>query len=440
MFKLGIVGHPDTLQTVGKLVDEYFDDVEVLSVQFGNDAVMSDVINQIAELQTRCQGILYSRKDPYLLVSSQLHHTVPVRYVDIDSSHLLISVLAAHVKYGFVPSEISVDSFDSVTVRSALDSVGIASKRVQVRVVAFPEGQEGLVDATLQQHICNHEAGSDLCITNVTDVYQSLLALDVPATLISPTTESFVHEIRNLMLRHQIRTKNTTSLAIVHIRLQYKSKYRYYGTMPIREVDDLSRAAKLIAVFAEEVDSAMFQLSRWEYLILCSWPLLENATDRFTDISLMQNIDLETTFDAAIGIGFGQTVKEAETNALSAVSETQTVTGTHAMVVTGEGAPLGPIKPRSERHPDQNMTEIRLEDIASATGLSIQILHRLYAVTRARNTSLFTSSQLASHLEISTRTANRITRKLLAHGYAAVEGKNLSQPHGRPARIIRLRL
>lgn len=439
MFKLGVIGHPDTVHVVRKLIDEYFDGVQILPVEFSNDADMIDVIARIADLQTNCHGILYSRKDPYLLASSQVHHSVPVRYVEIDSSHLLISLLAAHVKYGFVPREISIDSFDAHTARTALSSVGIGEKRVKLRAVTI-DGHERLVDATLQQHISNHKAGSELCVTNITDVHQSLLEIGIPATLISPTAESFIHEIRNLMLRHQVRAQHATSLAIMHIRLQYKSRYRYYGTMPIREVDDLSKAAKLIAVFAEEVDSAMFQLSRWEYLILCSWPLLESATDHFTDVSLMHNINMETTFDAAIGIGYGLTVKEAETNALTAVGQTLPIAGTHAIVVTGDGAPLGPIKPKSGHFPDKSIMEANLEDVANATGLSTQILNRIYAVTRARDTNLFTSSQLAKHLEISTRTVNRITRKLLEHGYAAIEGKDLTQSHGRPARVIRVRL
>ena len=333
MFNLGVVGHRDTVELVGRLVREYFDDVQVHGVPFGNDAVMRDVIDDIKALQDSCQGILYSRKDPYLIASAQVQHSVPVRYVEIDSSHLLISLLAAHVKYGELPGSLSVDYFDAETVRAALHSVGLDTERMNIRVVTVPTGHDGLVDATLEQHVSNHAAGAELCVTNITDVYRSLLGRGIPATLINPTNESFVHEIRNLMLRHQMRSRDSTSLAIMHIRLDYKKKYRYYATMPIREVDDLSQAAKLIAVFAEEVDSAMFQLSRWEYLILCSWPLLESATDRFSDIGLMNSLDRETTFDAAIAIGCGQTVKEAEMNALSAVWETQQVSGTHAIVV-----------------------------------------------------------------------------------------------------------
>ena len=41
-------------------------------------------------------------------------------------------------------------------------------------------------------------------------------------------------------------------------------------------------------------------------------------------------------------------------------------------------------------------------------------------------------------LGISRRTVNRIIQRLLDHRYAVIEGKDLTQPHGRPARVIRL--
>lgn len=439
IFRLGVVGHRDTLQTVAGIVDEYFDEVVVLPEEFGTDDDIDEVVMRIADLQTRCDGILYSRVDPYLLVSSRLHHAVPVRYVAVDRSHLLISVLAATVQFGSLPDHISVDSFDAQAVAAALQSVGIDEQRIVIRSVSADPSREGFVNATLQQHLGNVAAGARLCITNITAVQHALLERGVPSTLISPSVESFAHEIRNLMLRHRVQAQNSSGLAIVHVHLKYKEKYRYHGTMPIREVDDLSRVAKLIAVFAEEVDSAMFQLSRWEYLVLCSRQLLENATDRFTNIDLMRTITLETTFDAAISIGCGRTVKQAEANAFSALNEGLTLAGTYALVVTGAGEPLGPIKPKSERHPQPSTAEVNLARIAGETGVSTQMLDRIYELTRARNTSLFTSVELAGSLGVSTRTANRVLGRLMRHGYAAVEGKDLTQGFGRPARVVRLR-
>src|SRR5690606_21870956 len=249
--------------------------------------------------------------------------------------------------------------------------------RMTIRAVSVDPGRDGFVSATLQQHIGNVETGASLCITNITAVHHALLEQGVPSALISPSVESFVHEIRNLMLRHHVRTQDSSGLAIMHVHLKYKEKYRYHGTMPIREVDDLSRVAKLIAVFAEEVDSAMFQLSRWEYLVLCSRQLIENATDRFTDLGLMRSITQETTFDAAISIGCGQTVKQAEANAFTALNEGLTLAGTYALVVTGSGEPLGPIKPKSERHPDPSSAEVSLARIAGESGVSTQVLDRI---------------------------------------------------------------
>src|SRR5690625_7981852 len=92
--------------------------------------------------------------------------------------------------------------------------------------------------------------------------------------------------------------------------------------MPIREVDDLSSAAKLIAMFAEELDGAMFHLSRWEYVILCSRALLERATEQFVNIDLMRAINVSTAFDVSIASGCGQTIREADANALLATTET----------------------------------------------------------------------------------------------------------------------
>ena len=186
-----------------------------------------------------------------------------------------------------MPTDISIDSFDHLSAVEALTSVGIPKERVTIRTVTADIGRPGFVNAILMQHLSNHRDGAQLCITNVTDVHRTLRKKGVPTTLITPSTESYVHEIRNLLLRHRLRNQEASPLAIMHIRLQYKEKYRFYGEMPIREVDDLSSAAKLIAMFAEELDGAMFHLSRWEYVLLCNRAVLESATEQFVNIDLM---------------------------------------------------------------------------------------------------------------------------------------------------------
>ncbi len=439
-FKLGIVGHPDTLEMVSNLVKEYFDDVELYPVEFGNDDIIKDAIHRIADIQTFCDGILFSRRDPYLLISARLQHTVPVRYVEIDKSHLLISLLTAIVRYGIRPTNISIDTFDRTSTLEAFRTVGIPEEHLTIHTVTSDSGQSEMVNDILAQHVERHQNGAELCITNVTDVYRSLLAQNIPATIINPTTESFVHEIRNLMLRSRLKTQRMEQLAYMHIRLLYKEKYRFYGEMPIREIDELSNAAKLITMFADSMDGVVLCLSRWEYMILCNQLLLENATNQFVDIELMENITRGTVFDIVMSIGCGQTIKEARSNAILASHRSLTQRGTNTVVALSSEQIIGPISPKKDQFAEDSVTESRLEEIAGATHLGIGTLNRLYQAIHNRNSSLFTSVELAGTLGVTTRTVNRIIARLLDNRYASIAGKNLVKPKGRPARVIRLLL
>lgn len=441
-FKLGVVGHRETLDLVASLVKEYFNEVEVLTEEFGNDENITEAVERIARLQLECDGILYSRKDPYLLISGRLNHTVPVRYVEVDKSHLLISLFRATIRYGFQPTNVSIDTFDCQATAEALLTVGIPRDRLMLRpVTVAAEGDtKGFVKATLAQHLANYEDGAQLCVTNVTDVYNSLLSHNVPAALINPTVESFVHEIRNLILRYRLKSQNASPLSVLYARLRYKEKFRSYGMMPIREIDELDKAAKLVLVFAEKLDGAMFALSRWEYLLLCSRVLLEETTDHFTEIALVEHIDRDTVFDVSLSIGCGGTVREAHSNAILASNSAFMKKTSNTVVALSREQIIGPITPKSEHFAQDSLTETRLQEIARTAGLSANTVNRLYQATRRRNSSLFTSAELAEILEVSIRTSNRIIQRLTEQRYARVAGKNLVKPRGRPQRVIRLLL
>ena len=73
-FRLGVVGHKDTLDMVSELVKEYFDDVDVHGVEFGNDDKIAVLF--CGSLSFR-QGAMASLLSPGSLHahSGRLHHT-----------------------------------------------------------------------------------------------------------------------------------------------------------------------------------------------------------------------------------------------------------------------------------------------------------------------------------------------------------------------------
>ncbi len=152
----------------------------------------------------------------------------------------------------------------------------------------------------------------------------------------------------------------------------------------------------------------------------------------------MRNINLTTVFDVSLGIGCGRTIQEAEHNAMLATNHTLAHRGTNAFVALEPDQIIGPLRPKSEHFTAESTTDAKLTEIANDTGISTSVLHALYQATLTYNSYLFTTAELAEILEASTRTVNRMLERLLDHNYAIIEGKNLSQTRGRPARVIRL--
>ncbi len=71
-FRLCVVGHKETISLVTKIAREYFLDVEVQVIEFGNDINVDAVAGSIKRTMDFCDGILYSRRSPYFLMSAEI--------------------------------------------------------------------------------------------------------------------------------------------------------------------------------------------------------------------------------------------------------------------------------------------------------------------------------------------------------------------------------
>jgi hypothetical protein len=437
-FKLGVVGHKETFSLVQQIVHDYFNDIELFHVEFGTDDVVDDVVERIRLLMNNCDGMLYSRYDPYFLISSRLTHTIPVRYVAIDRSHLIASLLRGVIKYGISLTNISLDNFDLKNALEAFASVGVDTNTLKLRLITANINSPGFVRETLAQHIKNYEQGSELCVTNITSVFLELIEHGIPAVVINPSTESFIHEIRNLMLRHNLRVTAKTSIAVLAINIQYKERFQFYREMPLREIDEYASAAKLLNLFAEKNDGSVFSLSKSDYRIICHTSTLRSTTYDFTDISIMQGIVSDTAFEINIGIGLGKNVRESEINSLAALAQSKKQPGSNTHVMIDSQKILGPIVSQSYDLVPESGIDKKLISIAEITGISFHTIHHLYQNSHSRSVTLFTSADIAKVLNITPRSVNRIIGKLIDHGYATIVGRNIMSQKGRPSNMIKL--
>lgn len=437
-FRLGVVSHSDTYHFVETIVSEYFDSVEIRHIELSTDDNLDAAALRIVQAMPDCDGLLYSRYDPYLLVSGRLIHSIPARYVGIDSSHLIASLLRGIIQYHVELTDISIDNFGYKAAVAALESVGVHAGSVAIRTITADLNMKGFVHETLAQHIENHNRGSVLCVTNITAVCSALTEMGIPAVVINPSVESFVHEIRNLMLRSRLTLAPAGKYAAILVETQYKDRYRFYREMPLREIDEYAAVGKLVHVFAERLDGAVFTWPQGSYGIVCDSDTLSVATDGYSEIQLMRQITDSTAFDVKVGVGLGSNAAEAAANSRASLTRANEHRGSAAFIITKDQAVLGPIVSHSLSIEPDGAVDDRLIAVSTQSGIRFDTVHRLYQHSRLRQSILYTSTDLAGILGVTTRTANTIIGRLVDSGYAAIVGKSLSSPKGRPHRVIKL--
>lgn len=435
-YKLGVVGHSESFDFVTDVVREQYKDMETVHVDISTDTNIDQVILCISEAMSSCDGLLYSRYDPFLAVSSRLVHTVPARYIALENAHLLASILRGMVKYDVKLSDISVDSFTGPVVMQALEMLDVSADKVNVRVIAT----NGInsVSETFEAHMYNYRTGATLCLTNIAVLCSELVEAGAPAVLISPSVDSVVHEINNLIMRSRLGLTHEHSYCVIVAELAFKDRYRFYREMPVRELDEYSEAGKLIYALAEELDGAVFASSRGAYSIVCESTTLGSVTDGFSNIKLMDAIESSTAFEVKIGIGLGKSAAEAAANARAALTRTHRHMGSNTYVMATAQSIIGPIVTQNAVNEPEGSIDDRLNAVYSQTGINIDTIHKLYNYSCLRQSKLYTSSDIAEILGVTKRTANNTIERLINSGHAVIVGKNLMTPKGRPHRVIKL--
>lgn len=115
-FHLIVIGHTDSLQDVEAICTHKFSGVVVNKIPFNSDDDLDAASEALSQAMPFCDGILYTRQDPYKLLTRIIEHTVPSRYVDITADHFICGLLKASVLYDVDVRTVSLDtlSYDSV--------------------------------------------------------------------------------------------------------------------------------------------------------------------------------------------------------------------------------------------------------------------------------------------------------------------------------------
>ena len=170
-FKLAVIGHASSVEEIEEIVKHKFTNMDVFKIEFNHDEDVESALTELKKIINHCNGILYTRKEPYKLLSSRIEHNVTVRYVDIDTSNFIHSLLRASYHFGVDIRRVSVDTLDYASIIRAYQSLGIPIDSISPQVISIDPHSYHFVQRTQEEHVKNVQSGlSEICTTNIRQV------------------------------------------------------------------------------------------------------------------------------------------------------------------------------------------------------------------------------------------------------------------------------
>ena len=437
-YRLILVGHHETIKEMKSTIEAKFKQVQVSLITFDKNDHMAQVKNQLLKLMPISDGILYSRKDPYLMMSNQLVHTIPARYVHIQHTDFIKSLFEASIQYNIKPLTISVDGLDYRSIMEAYASVGFDSLSVNPMIVDIPLLSENYTDKVTKNHIRHYGPRmASLCVTNIRSVYEHLLTRNISCVLMTPSSDNYLSEVNSLLLESsQVKSSHLNTVVFaIHINID-ASQYGHSKSL-FAETMVFSKVNQLLSFYAEQLDGLYIQESPRDFLIICSEEKAQLMTDHFKSIEIMETISHETECHISLGIGLGKSYSELMQNAKLGLHLSLNQGTDCAHIVYSKREITGPLHPKTSTHGQRDTHSLKTQIMSDKTELSTNTISKLQAFSESTGDKDFTSNELADYMAISLRSSNRMINKLIDSGYVMITGKIVTGDKGRPTRMMR---
>ena len=271
------------------------------------------------------------------------------------------------------------------------------------------------------------------CFTRLTNLHTYFVDVDVEPILVVPTEKSMESTLHKLIKEIELVTLQNSQVVCGHLVFSPTAndmqEFEYRHIALYKAILDFNR---------QSANSLITYRNALHYEIITNYVDYVNITNNSTNCSLANFLRQELPFKVRIGWGIGKTLQAAQIQAETASKYCKDHV-TESYVLTKENQLIGPLEGESFLVLSEE-TSIMLDVISIKTNISTFQLQKIYTLMKILKKDELTADEISLHLSITTRTANRILKKLEECQYATVQNTVLHKGKGRPRNIYKLRL
>ncbi|MFS0823266.1 hypothetical protein [Bacillus sp. 1P02SD] len=390
----------------------------------------------IENLVNKVEVLLFMEFPTYLKAKQLFNFSIPAHYVPLMGTGLYRSLFLIKNQYDL--RHISIDTVEEKYIQQILYELG----ETNYEFTSFPHySQTTTFEEIVEFHQQSYQNFSSIVITGTQEVSLKLSDLGIPNEWVTPTYQDLIVSLERALLATEARKNKESQIVFGIIDIdQFDKATEKYKTEHEVQVFKL-KFQQMMLNYTKLIDGHLINSGGDEFSFITTRGIFERETRGYKFIPILNSAKTELGVSISIGVGFGLSAAEAGNHARIALRQSKELGGNVCYIVREDQSVIGPVDiitdTQYEKY-DLSITDAELLNKAEQAGMSAAYMTKLMARVARHKKYDYTAQELATTLNITTRSAHRILLKWMDANLVDIVGEEKITYKGRPRRIYRL--
>jgi hypothetical protein len=432
--RVSVLGPQDL---VNRIIEEgtSFKSLTMTAYAYKNETETMQLINSCIN---QTDLILFTGPIPYYIARRNVENDIPMLYVSYSGTAFykaLFNYMSSERWNKSKTLRFSVDTMHKNVVEEMLEELNITDYEIYAS-----EHDDFISSNELAEYHINlyKDSKTDFMITCLTSAYEKLKLAGMPAYRIVPTVMSIRETLRmaNLEAQNLISKKAQLCVGVV--------KILNWGEMDNYTPSEYEQRRMKLAVmehfinFCEGLKASMKFEGEDEYIFYATRGAIENVTNYYRYMPVIQDITEQLPLKVCIGLGYGYSANEAEKNSREALEYAKNYNKNCCYVIMEDRKVRGPLEGGRIIEFYSRAQDSKVAILAEESNLSAMTINKVIGVMESYSKDTITAVEIAETLNITLRSARRILSNFEQAGIAKIVGEEQPAGRGRPRQIYKI--
>ncbi|UHA71757.1 hypothetical protein [Paenibacillus sp. 481] len=433
MYRIGVVGPSLSVNRILKLANEMEQEMEFIPYSYTE---AKEVAHIVSAHDHQVDFWLFSGYIPYRIAANTLPSDENLVYIFSTESAIYKGFMELVYVEGKLLDRVSIDMILSTNVAEGegLQQLQSTVKELHLKTFDVDIDPEELTQFHLELW---KQQRTEAALTCYPTVHEALQEAGVPSYWMSPTRVEIFQTIRIFFEKIKTSYYKDTQIGVEMIEIkEFDSiKERMKNPYQIQYLE--LRMKETLIQLCEKLDGSLIEEGNGRYTIFSSRGAIEREIHTLQE--KVQHLSLEADTTVAVGIGFGQTVFSAEVNAQRALRQSKEKVEQGIVIFQDDGTIVESAGQEEELTYSYRTDDKDFLEKLKSGNISVKTFKKIDALIQKMSWNHFTAKDLAAHLQMSERNAQRIMADLCEVDLAECVGEESHYTRGRPTKMYRLK-